>query len=324
MNISDLITTMNTWGRDKVPFLFAVDFEMEQPWILPLSEVDDSEILYDIRGFTNAASLRLKENLPLTLQKHPLPFENYQTKFDVVHKGLSYGDSYLTNLTIKTEVSSSASLRDIFLQSKAAYKLLYKDQFLVFSPETFIRIDNGKIFSFPMKGTIDAMLPNAREKILGDGKELAEHVTIVDLIRNDLSQVAEHVAVTRFRFVEEIRTNHKNLLQVSSEITGTLPFGYDKRLGDILVTLLPAGSVSGAPKNKTLEIIREAEKEKRGFYTGVFGYFNGLSLDSGVMIRFIETDGEKYFYRSGGGITTQSVVSSEYQEAIDKVYVPVD
>jgi para-aminobenzoate synthetase component 1 len=65
------------------------------------------------------------------------------------------------------------------------------------------------------------------------------------------------------------------------------------------------------------------EGEKRGFYTGVFGYFDGQDLDSGVMIRFIERRGDKYFYRSGGGITTQSVVESEYQEAIDKVYVPV-
>jgi para-aminobenzoate synthetase component 1 len=87
--------------------------------------------------------------------------------------------------------------------------------------------------------------------------------------------------------------------------------------------LLPAGSVSGAPKPKTLEIIKEIEEENRGYYTGVFGYYNGSELDSGVMIRFIENRAGKYFYRSGGGITTQSIVESEYQEAIDKVYVPV-
>jgi para-aminobenzoate synthetase component 1 len=72
-----------------------------------------------------------------------------------------------------------------------------------------------------------------------------------------------------------------------------------------------------------LEIIKEVEGENRGYYTGVFGYFNGRELDSGVMIRFIENKMGTYFYRSGGGITTQSVVQSEYQEAIDKVYVPV-
>ena len=83
-------------------------------------------------------------------------------------------------------------------------------------------------------------------------------------------------------------------------------------------------SVSGAPKQKTNEIIRQAEGAKRGFYTGVFGYFDGENLDSGVMIRYIEHVHGKYFYRSGGGITTQSDAMAEYQEALDKVYVPVD
>jgi para-aminobenzoate synthetase component 1 len=72
-----------------------------------------------------------------------------------------------------------------------------------------------------------------------------------------------------------------------------------------------------------LEIIKEVEAEERGYYTGVFGYYNGKELDSGVMIRFIEKKEDQYFYRSGGGITTQSVVELEYQEVIDKVYVPV-
>ncbi len=112
------------------------------------------------------------------------------------------------------------------------------------------------------------------------------------------------------------------MLQVSSEIVGKLDDGYCGELGNILVRLLPAGSVSGAPKPKTLDIIRQTELDKRGYYTGVFGIFDGQSLDSGVMIRFIERLGSKYFYRSGGGITTQSQDRSEYQEAIDKVYVP--
>jgi para-aminobenzoate synthetase component 1 len=175
-----------------------------------------------------------------------------------------------------------------------------------------------------MKGTIDAAIPGAEKMILDDVKELAEHVTIVDLIRNDLSQVATQVEVARFRYLDEIKTVDKKLLQVSSEITGILPGNYLSCLGEIFVKLLPAGSVTGAPKPKTLEIIRQAENEERGYYTGVFGYFDGERVDSGVMIRFIEEIDGKYFYRSGGGITTQSVVEKEYQEIIDKVYVPVD
>ena len=254
-----------------------------------------------------------------------MSLETYKSKFDKVYAALSYGDSFLTNLTIRTEVSLDRSLRELFDCSHARYRLWYKEEFLVFSPEIFVRMEGGRIFSYPMKGTIDASVPDARAKILGDRKELAEHVTMVDLIRNDLSQVAVDVHVAQFRYVEELRTRQKNLLQVSSEIVGTLPAGYQSRLGDILVQLLPAGSVSGAPKTKTLEVIRQSESEDRGYYTGVFGYFNGEKLDSGVMIRFIEKDSDgRCYYRSGGGITNQSVAENEYQEAIDKVYVPVD
>nr|MCU0397530.1 chorismate-binding protein [Cyclobacteriaceae bacterium] len=95
-------------------------------------------------------------------------------------------------------------------------------------------------------------------------------------------------------------------------------------LGDIMVSLLPAGSICGAPKPKTIEIIQQAEEEERGYYTGVIGYFDGTNLDSGVMIRFIENVDGQYYYRSGGGITTQSKMEAEYQETIHKIYVPVN
>jgi para-aminobenzoate synthetase component I len=174
-----------------------------------------------------------------------------------------------------------------------------------------------------MKGTIDASLPHAREKILGDEKESAEHATIVDLIRNDLSMVAKNVHVSSFRYVDEIRTHDKTLLQVSSTIRGNLPEDFTCRIGDILFRLLPAGSVTGAPKKRTVEIIREAEQYDRGYYTGICGYFDGQRLESGVMIRFIENIGGQLYYKSGGGITAWSTVESEYQEMIDKVYVPL-
>jgi len=112
-------------------------------------------------------------------------------------------------------------------------------------------------------------------------------------------------------------------LQVSSEISGTLPKNYYSNLGNIFRKLLPAGSISGAPKAKTLQIIHEAETYSRGFYTGVFGYFDGSKLDSGVMIRFIKKENEKLFFCSGGGITAKSNHQNEYNELIDKVYVPI-
>jgi para-aminobenzoate synthetase component 1 len=109
---------------------------------------------------------------------------------------------------------------------------------------------------------------------------------------------------------------------MSSEISGELPLNYYETLGDLIFKLLPAGSISGAPKKKTVEIIRQAEQYDRGFYTGIFGIFDGENLDSGVMIRFIEQTAEGLFYKSGGGITAKSNCSEEYQELIAKIYVP--
>ncbi len=326
MNTEDFKLTLNNWGQQKVPFLFIVDFELQRPLAWPLSEVKNSEVLFDINGFTNApsfASNRFNQDFSFKVDRYPVPTKEYQKKFEQVSHHLNRGDSFLTNLTIKTKIETNRTLKELFYLSQARFKLWFNDQFLVFSPEIFIQIKDQKIFSFPMKGTIDASVPNAKGKILADQKELAEHITIVDLIRNDLSAVASLVQVTRFRYVEEVRTHQKDLLQVSSEIQGDLPPDYLSRLGDILIALLPAGSVSGAPKKKTLEIIRKAEGEERGYYTGVFGYFDGRNLDAGVMIRYIEQTEQGLFFRSGGGTTTQSKMETEYQEAIDKIYAPI-
>jgi para-aminobenzoate synthetase component 1 len=323
MNIAEFAQQMNRWGQDRVPFLFVVDFEMKKPLMMKLDEIDPLQVLFDINGYTNVKPDN-KNNQSSYLTKDPISLSEYKLKFGHVYDHLNYGDSYLANLTVKTGLKINGTLVDLFHASKARYKLCLPDRFLVFSPEIFIRIADGRILSYPMKGTIDASIPGAEKIILNDVKELAEHVTIVDLIRNDLSQVAARVEVTKFRYVDEIKTVDKKLLQISSEVTGILPDDYLSRLGEILVKLLPAGSVTGAPKPKTVEIICQAEGEDRGYYTGVFGYFDGYRVDSGVMIRFIESDSGKYFYRSGGGITTQSVVEKEYQEVIDKVYVPVD
>lgn len=323
MNRESFIKTLNQWGQKEVPFLFYTDFEEERLWASPLSEINPGEILFDFQGVTNFKGT-VNDQRVSAVEKAPLSFEKYKLKFDLVMKHLDRGDSFLTNLTVKTRINMPSSLRSLFPQVKARYKMWVKNEFLFFSPETFVRISGNKIYCNPMKGTIDASQPDAEKAILGDLKELSEHITIVDLIRNDLSQVADKVEVTRFRYVEEIKTSDKNLLQVSSEIVGEMRENPWPSVGSTLMSLMPAGSISGAPKKKTVEIIREAEGGKRGFYTGVAGIFDGKSLDSCVMIRFIEERNNIFHYRSGGGITTQSDVYKEYQEAIDKVYVPID
>lgn len=323
MTHDDFEKVANRWGRERLPFLFILDFELEKPFALPLRSVDATGILYDVNGRSNAGPGPGQTKIDF-FQLKALDPEDYRRKFSIVYDHLQKGDSYLTNLTIRSEIALDVSLQDIYFRSHAKYKLLMPDRFLVYSPEIFVQTRDKMIFACPMKGTIDAGIPGAREMILRDPKELAEHVTIVDLIRNDLSQVSANVRVLRFRYVDQISTSHKKLLQVSSEIAGDLPDTFPDNIGTLLMTLLPAGSVTGAPKPRTLEIIRMAEGEKRGYYTGVFGIFDGENIDSGVMIRFIEMENGTLYYRSGGGITTRSNCETEYQEALDKIYVPLN
>ena len=196
--------------------------------------------------------------------------------------------------------------------------------FVCFSPETFIRIKGGRIYSYPMKGTLDASLPDAEKQLMEDRKEAAEHATIVDLIRNDLSRVAEDVRVDKYRYIDVLHTNKGDILQTSSEISGRLPEDYRHHLGEILAAQLPAGSITGAPKAKTMQIIHEAEGYDRGFYTGIMGIYDQGELNSAVMIRFIEEEDEdRKYFKAGGGITSKSDCRKEYEEVIQKIYLPL-
>ncbi|MCX7797751.1 MAG: aminodeoxychorismate synthase component I [Melioribacter sp.] len=315
------IDLMNEYGKNKIPFLFIIDFEMERPIVLKLTEIDKSEILYE---FGNESCKKNSISKEILLKKFPVSYEIYKSVFDKVYKEIYSGNTYLINLTFPTRIELNLSLKELFEISRAKYKLYYKNEFLVFSPETFVKIKDGKIFSYPMKGTIDASIPDAENIILNDEKEIAEHNTIVDLIRNDLSMVSRNVRVSKFRYIDKLMTNDKILLQVSSEIVGELQKDYLENLGNIIFSLLPAGSISGAPKKKTVEIIKNVELDKRRYYTGIFGLFDGKDLDSAVMIRFIENRDGNLYYRSGGGITFLSNPELEYKELIDKVYVPIN
>lgn len=324
---------MNELGKHNEPFLFILDFDVSKPLVLPLSELkNSSKILFDINGQSNKTSARFKTSPTLAssffFDKKPVSYRDYKIKFDFIVKNIQYGNSFLVNLTQPTTIETNLSLLEIFQNSTAKYKLLVdteSDKFVVFSPEIFVKIDeHGLISSNPMKGTIDAAVDNAEIRLMNDAKEQAEHATIVDLIRNDLSQVASNVSVERYRYVDLVQTFDKTLLQVSSKIVGQLPSDFKEHLGDIFQKLLPAGSICGAPKKKTVEIIKAAEGYERGYYTGIVGIFDGQSVDSGVMIRFVEENNEsKLIFKSGGGITAMSDAESEYLEMIDKVYVPI-
>ncbi|MDA3890927.1 MAG: aminodeoxychorismate synthase component I [Salinivirgaceae bacterium] len=321
VNLSD-IKRINELASQRIPFLFIIDYKGENSIVRKLSDVNSNEILYNINGRNNIPTDYKIQYQKHFLKKKPVSIETYSKAFTLVKNNLTKGNSYLTNLTCETPIECNLSLKDIFYKSSALYKLWYNNEFVVFSPEIFVKIKNGKIVSNPMKGTIDASISNAEIAILSNKKEAAEHATIVDLIRNDLSRVATKVSVDKYRYIDKIKTHESYLLQVSSQISGKLPADYLNNLGHIINELLPAGSITGAPKKKTVEIIEQAEGYKRGFYTGIFGIFDGKNLDSGVMIRYIENENGKMIFKSGGGITVNSTLEDEYKEMIQKIYLP--
>lgn len=322
MTVDELRKNMNECGSLKVPFLFAVDFEMSEGLFIKNPEEQHEVYFRTPLGGNRAEPTSSSGTRPL-LNFSPISYEEYEKRFAVVQSGLMGGDSFLVNLSVKTPVTTTLSMEEIFQRSSALYNLYIPGRLVCFSPERFVLIKDGKIRTNPMKGTIDAKIPDAERVILANNKEIAEHYTVVDLLRNDIGIVAKKVCVERFRYIDRIKTREKEILQVSSEITGELPDDYLTRLGDIVLPMLPAGSVSGAPKRSTLDIIRRAEGEKRGFYTGVFGFFDGEALDCGVLIRYIEKEADgNLFFRSGGGITIHSNARDEYNEILEKIYLP--
>lgn len=369
----EIIDKINRLASQDEPFLFVINYQADEAFIRKLSDINPEECLFDFEGKGNFSHTRKetwKEEISeTTWQIEPPLYEDYEQSFNIVKSNIMAGNSYLTNLTNRVPVSCNLSLEEIFHRAKGKYKLLLRRKrtqaedkahlkeenieenltpFVCFSPETFVRIKGGRIYSYPMKGTLDASLPNAEKLLMEDRKEAAEHATIVDLIRNDLSRVAEDVRVDKYRYVDVLHTNKGDILQTSSEISGRLPEDYPHHLGEILDAQLPAGSITGAPKDKTMQIIQEAEGYDRGFYTGIMGIYDQGELNSAVMIRFIEeeeetspvdfeADGEKNFkanegkkpkksrklyFKAGGGITSKSDCRREYEEVIQKIYLP--
>lgn len=321
MELSQFSKRISEYTAQKIPYFFLIDFEMKNPMICKLDKAKANGILYNIKGKTNSDEQIQIPKPRLTYKA--IDKEIYFKKINTVIEELKNGNSFLLNLTFPTPIECNLSLKEIFYASNAPYKLLLKDQFVVFSPESFIQISQNRISTFPMKGTIDANIPDAEQILINNQKEAWEHHTIVDLMRNDLSLIAEKVSVERFRYIDKIKTHKGEILQTSSAISGNLKEGWENNFGENLLKLLPAGSISGAPKKKTVEIIQSVEVVPRGYYTGIFGLFDGENLDSAVAIRFVEKQNQQLCFKSGGGITANSDPQNEYDELIQKIYLPV-
>ena len=188
------------------------------------------------------------------------------------------------------------------------------------SPETMVRLNNGIIELRPIAGTRKRGSTPEEEReleqdLLADPKERAEHIMLVDLGRNDVGRVAEigSVEVNELMAIER----YSHVIHIVSNVRGKLAHG--KSAFDLFVSAFPAGTVSGAPKIRAMQIISELEPEKRSLYAGAIGYFgyNG-NLDTCIVIRTIVMKGKKVFINAGAGIVADSDPEAEYQETLNK------
>jgi para-aminobenzoate synthetase component 1 len=278
-----LINKLNYYGSIKEPYLFIISFDQLEDDFILLKDLN-SEIKFEINKTKGVCS-----NNGIPICKQIINFNEYKKSFDLIQEEIRSGNSYLLNLTFKTKINIDLNLDEIYDVAKSRFKIKYKNKFVCFSPERFVEMRDDKIYTFPMKGTIDALLENAEKKLINNEKEIAEHTMTVDLLRNDLSIISKSVRVDKLRYVEKIQAGNKELLHVSSQISGELDVQWKSNIGNIFNNLLPAGSISGAPKKSTINILNSIENYKRGFYTG---------------------------------IVSDSNVRMEYEELIDKIYIP--
>lgn len=194
------------------------------------------------------------------------------------------------------------------------------------SPETMIKLNKGKLTTFPVAGTRPRGTTYEEDKALEEGllkdeKELAEHNMLVDLARNDVGRIAEYGSV----YVEDYMSIHRfsKVMHIASVVCGQIRD--DKDGMDTISSLLPAGTLSGAPKFRACEIINELEPVARGIYGGAIGYldFSG-NLDVCIAIRTAVKKGDKVYVQAGAGIVADSVPENEYQECANKAGAVID
>ena len=252
-----------------------------------------------------------------------LHLDDYRNQFERIQKYLCAGETYQVNFTDRihgtTASTPFAVYEHLLKRQPVPYAALINGPagtLLSFSPELFFHTSDRRITVRPMKGT----WPRGRNlmedraasyRLMNDEKNRSEHVMIVDLLRNDLGRICEFGSIHVEKLFHAER--YKTLFQMTSTISGVLRANLSP--SDILRRLFPSGSITGAPKRRTMEIIRELERLPRGSYTGSIGYFgpDGESCFN-VAIRTMEFFGPSFRLGVGGGITAGSEVSEEYDE----------
>ena len=270
------------------------------------------------------------EERPLKIKSDYRSYFSKEQYCNMVVKAKEYikeGDIFQVVLSNKIEAVIEGSILDAYRVLRSTNPSPYMFYFYSndieisgASPETLVKLENNKLYTFPLAGTRKRGKDKEEDlelekELLADEKELAEHNMLVDLGRNDIGKISEinSVKVDKYMSIEKF----SHVMHIGSTVSGTLRS--DKDALDAIDSILPAGTLSGAPKLRACEIINELEGNKRGIYGGAIGYidFTG-NLDMCISIRLAFAKNGKVFVRSGAGIVADSVPENEYEECINK------
>ena len=270
------------------------------------------------------------EHVSLKLKSEFKPLFDQEAYCRMVEKGKHYikeGDIFQVVLSNRLEAEMEGSLLDAYRVLRTTNPSPYMFYFsgtdgeiAGASPETLVKLEQGKLYTFPLAGTRPRGKTEEEDKLLeaellADEKELAEHNMLVDLGRNDIGKISKVSTVKVEKYMSIERYSH--VMHIGSTVSGMLR--EDRDALDAVDAILPAGTLSGAPKLRACEIINELENNKRGIYGGAIGYvsFTG-NLDTCIAIRLAFSKNGKVFIRSGAGIVADSVPEKEYRECIQK------
>ena len=270
----------------------------------------------------------LSDKLSITKEIPDLYF--YKYNIEKIKSYLEFGETYQINYSNQRKYSYGGCgfslylhLRNIAKPKNGFYLNTGFEKILSLSPENFFEVQKNMISTYPIKGTINRSKNNAEDKILYDkllnsSKDKAEHLMIVDLLRNDLGKICEYGSVnTKDLYnIKSFETIH----HMESKITGKLKKRTEFQ--DIIKALFPGGSITGAPKERSMEIIDELEDYNRGIYTGTIGYLSSNKyMNFNIAIRTLSLNSQQGIYPVGGGIVWDSTSEGERNEALNKAKI---
>jgi anthranilate synthase component I len=274
---------------------------------------------------------KFKEEEKIKLLSDFEPLFNKEEYMQIVEKTKKYiyeGDIFQAVLSNKLEAKASGSLLDVYrrlrISNASPYMFYFSSDDIEIagaSPETLVKLEDKELSTFPLAGTRKRGMTEEEDKklikdLLSDEKEKAEHNMLVDLGRNDLGKISKFGSVKVDKYMEIVKFSH--VMHIGSTVKSVIR--EDKDALDAIEAVLPAGTLSGAPKIRACEIIDELEKDKRGIYGGAIGYidFSG-NMDTCISIRLAYKKSDRLVIRSGAGIVADSDPELEYEECVNKM-----